>query len=168
MIKFLSALSLSRGQLYKIISESYKELSEDTSGVWKDEKQKWDNFDKLVFDYPETIGKCLFVTWENNKIVGLASWDPRSGEIGQNCVLPAFRNRGLGRKQMEEVIKRLKELPLSKAMVTTSQHPFFKPALKMYKSMGFIVINRRKGGPDPRYGLVDLEYSFDPKLGHIG
>ncbi len=33
MIKFLSALSLSRGQLSKILAESYKDLSTESSGV---------------------------------------------------------------------------------------------------------------------------------------
>lgn len=40
--------------------------------------------------------------------IGFFSWDPRElpqeGIIGQNCILPSQRQKGLGKLQMEEVL----------------------------------------------------------------
>lgn len=157
MLNFISPLSLQRGELSKIIYQCYESLINDKSGLWKEEKKKFDNFDKLTFNYPDTIGKCVFVTKQDNEIVGLASWDPRNGEIGQNCILPKFRGRGYGKMQLNEILNRLKLAGFKKAIVTTSGHPFFKPALVMYEKMGFAISNKKSGGPDQKYGLIDLE-----------
>ena len=56
-----------------------------------------------------------------------------------------------------EVLRRFREKGIAAARVTTSGHPFFAPALAMYRSLGFGETRRFAGGPDPRYRLVELE-----------
>jgi hypothetical protein len=119
------------GTLADIIGRSYADLVDKWPDTWKGEERKWADFDREAYAFPETVGRCVFVSRLGDRIVGLASYDPRPGPaygiVGQNCVLP------------------------------TSEHPFFAPALRMYRSLGFRDIRRRYGGPDRRYRLVELE-----------
>jgi hypothetical protein len=47
------------------------------------------------------------------------------------------------------------------ARAITSEHPFFQPAQKMYRNCGFLEKEKRSGGPDPRYKLVEYEMVFE-------
>jgi GNAT superfamily N-acetyltransferase len=149
------------GILGDIIGRSYAELLEKGADAWKGERRKWEDFDREAFALPETVGRCLFISRLGDEPVGLASYDPRPGPeygiVGQNCVLPEFRGRGFGTLQILEVLRRLRSLGMKAARVTTSGHPFFAPALRIYRRLGFRDIRRRQGGPDPRYRLIDLE-----------
>jgi GNAT superfamily N-acetyltransferase len=149
------------GALADLIRRSYAELVEKWPAHWEGESAKWDDFDREAFGYPETIGRCVFVSCLNGEPVGLASFDPRQapqyGVVGQNVILPEFRGRGFGKLQILQVLSRLRERGIATARVTTSEHPFFLPALRMYESLGFKEFRRYPGGPDPNYGLIDLE-----------
>jgi GNAT superfamily N-acetyltransferase len=149
------------GTVAGIVGRSYAELLERWPDAWKDEPREWAEFDREVYAYPDTIGQCVFVGRLGGEIVGLASYDPRPGPaygiVGQNCVLPEFRGRGFGKLQVLEVLRRIGERRMRAARVTTSEHPFFVPALRMYRSLGFKDIRRRYGGPDRRYRLIELE-----------
>lgn len=149
------------GTLSGLIHESYAGLLRECPGRWKQESEKWEDFDRQAFAHPDTIGKCVFVSCLDNKSIGLASYDPRHephyGLIGQNCVLPEHRGRGFGKQQILEILRRFRDRNTRAARVVTSEHPFFGPALKMYQSLGFKETRRFIGGPDPRYGVVELE-----------
>jgi GNAT superfamily N-acetyltransferase len=90
-----------------------------------------------------------------------ASYDPRPGPsysvIGQNCVLPEYRGRGFGSRQILEILGRFRAKNVALARVTTSEHPFFIPARTMYRDLGFRETRCFAGGPDPRYQLIELE-----------
>jgi len=133
---------------------------------WKDEETKWDEFDKQGFDNPDTVGECIFVSCLEGEPVGLASYDPRHepayGIIGQNCILPECRGWGFGGRQILEILRRFEEREIEVARVTTSEHPFFLPARKMYGALGFREIRRFAGGPDPRFGLIELALPLAP------
>lgn len=149
------------GDLAAVIARSYAGLLEGWPGVWNGERRAWDEFDRRAFARPDTVGRCVFVSRLDGAVAGLASFDPRPapdlGVVGQNCVLPEFRGRGFGRRQIEEVLRRFRQLGIAAARVTTSEHPFFAPALAMYRSLGFRERRRFTGGPDPRHSLVELE-----------
>jgi GNAT superfamily N-acetyltransferase len=151
----------SPGALADIIRRSYAELVETWPDYWAGETEKWDDFDRQAFAHPETIGKCVFVSRLDHEPVGLASYDPRQapryGVVGQNVILPEFRGRGFGKLQVLEVLRRLREKGIVTARVTTSEHPFFLPALKMYSALGFREVRRFAGGPDPDYNIIELE-----------
>lgn len=151
----------SSGIIYEIINQSYADLLEADLEYWLPEREKWKQLDKEVFDNPETIGKCFFITSYYEEIVGMVSYDPRQrpeyGIIGQNCVLPVHRGKGFGTKQILKVIEIFGKEGFLKVKATTSEHPFFIPAQKIYRYLGFKEIGKREGGPDPRYGLIDFE-----------
>lgn len=159
MMRFTAITNYQPGDLYNIIHSSYTKLVEEYPEQWKTEKEKWKDFDQQAFANAK-IGACLFVTCENNIPVGLASWDPRkwpeSGEIGQNCILPEFQGKGYGKMQICEILRIFKEHYVKKALVTTSEHPFFTPAVKMYQSLGFKEVRRKVGGPDSRFKLIEM------------
>ncbi len=151
----------SPGELAGIIGRSYAGLVEKWPDRWEREREKWEDFDRRAFARPDTVGKCVFVSCLEGKPVGLASYDPRPGPsyavIGQNCVLPEYRGQGFGRRQILEILKRFGERRIEMALVTTSEHPFFMPALALYRGLGFSQVRRFAGGPDPRYQLIELE-----------
>ncbi len=158
--------AFSPGALADIIGRSYAALVELEPDLWGQEPEKWANFDRRAFAQPDTIGRCVFVSQLGNETVGLGSYDPRPGPghgtVGQNCVLPDYRGRGFGSRQILEILRRFADIGIRAARVTTSGHPFFAPALKMYGSLGFREIRRFDGGPDPRYRLIELERPIRP------
>ena len=151
----------SPGALADLLHKSYTGLVEKWPGRWDEEAGNWDDFDRQAFAHPETVGRCVFVSRLDGEPVGLASYDPRGGPryglIGQNCILPEYRGRGFGKQQILEILRRLEDRRIEAARVTTSEHPFFLPARKMYRALGFQEVRRLAGGPDPDYGLIELE-----------
>jgi ribosomal protein S18 acetylase RimI-like enzyme len=152
------------GTLADLIRKSYAALVQECPEHWRQEGENWADFDRQSFAHPDTIGECVFVSCLNNEPVGLGSYDPRPepqyGLIGQNCILPEYRGRGFGKEQILEILRRFKERKIKAARVTTSEHPFFLPARKMYQNLGFRETRRLLGGPDPRYGIIELEIDF--------
>ncbi len=159
MLTFTPISGYRPGDLFEIICRSYEQLIRNESQYWKQEEKEWANFDHKAFSHPE-IARCIFVTCLDNTPIGLASYDPRHfpeyGVIGQNCVLPEFGGRGFGSRQIQEVLRIFQEHQAKIAKVTTSEHPFFEPARKMYRSLGFIEMKRIVGGPDPNYKTIEL------------
>ncbi|MGA2361573.1 MAG: GNAT family N-acetyltransferase [Candidatus Aminicenantales bacterium] len=160
-LKFASISHYQPGALSALIHKSYAGLIQECPEYWEQEGKKWDDFDRQSFAHPDTIGKCVFVSCLDDQSIGLASYDPRHGPryglIGQNCVLPEYRGRGFGKQQILEILGRFGESQTSAARVSTSEHPFFMPAQKMYQSLGFKETRRFVGGPDPRYKVIELE-----------
>ena len=154
------------GDLAEIVARSYAALVESSPKVWGREREKWKDFDRRAFASPDTVGRCVFVSRFGPAPVGLGSYDPRPGpvygEIGQNCILPEFRGRGFGRRQVGEILRRLGTVGIRAARVTTSGHPFFEPARTMYEALGFREIRRTPGGPDPAYPLIEFARELGP------
>ncbi len=98
------------------------------------------------------------------RAIGLGTWDPRQGPavgiVGHNCVIPDYQGQGIGRRQVQEILRRFRQRGFARAAVTTSEHPFFVPAQRMYAACGFTLVGRRSGGPDPRYGVLDFALPF--------
>lgn len=161
ILTFEPVSRFSPGDLADIIGRSYAGLLEKWPDPWEREHENWEDFDRQAFAHPDTVGRCVFVSRLEQRPVGLGSYDPRPGPsyavIGQNCVLPEYRGRGFGRRQILEIFRRFGAENVRAARVTTSEHPFFLPALRMYGDLGFQEIRRLTGGPDPRYRLIELE-----------
>ena len=117
-------------------------LRESYAPIWNDKlEENLRKADRGAFENPDTIGACTFITCLDGQPIGFASYDPRQGPdlaiIGHNCILPEYQQRGFGRQQITEVLRRLKAKGFHKVVVTTSDHPFFAPAQRMYQSCGF-------------------------------
>jgi len=68
--------------------------------------------------------------------------------------VPEYQGRGLGRAQVEEVLRRLAAQGFRWVDVSTSEHPFFTAAQRTYQSCGFVETHRTAGSPDLGYGIV--------------
>ena len=142
-----------------MLTQSYRELLDSDPEHWQPQAVSWAEFDKAVFAEPDTVGACVFVTCLGDEPIGFGSFEPKdavSGWVGHNCILPAHGGRGFGKLQLAEIVRRMHGRGISEISVTTCGHPFFEPALRMYRSSGFVEIGRRHGGPDPNHLLIDL------------
>ena len=77
----------------------------------------------------------MFTCINNDLVIGYFSWDDRNfpiGLIGQNCIIPAYRNQGYGKKQLAFIEENFKRLDFKEISVVTGDHKFFIPAQKMY------------------------------------
>jgi hypothetical protein len=71
---FEPAIRFAPGELLDIIARSYAELILGEPGIWDGERRNWEDFDRGVFDYPETVGSCAFVSRLGGEVAGLASY----------------------------------------------------------------------------------------------
>jgi GNAT superfamily N-acetyltransferase len=152
-IRFRKITEFEPGIISDLLSRSY-------AGILNQElESKFKRFDDEAFANPETIGACTFITEWNDNCVGLASFDPRQkpiGIIGHNCILQEFRGKGLGKKQIQEVLRRLTNMGFQKAIVKTGDHPFFESAKKMYLNCGFKEVGRYINSND-RFAGIEYE-----------
>ena len=157
MLKFSKITEFEPGKVFSLLSRSFAEL-------WNEDlEEKIRQFDKEVFENPDTLGACTFVSTLNGKAVGMASYDPRQGPeagiIGYNCILPEYQGRGFGKAQIKEILKRLKESGFKKAFVRTSEHPFFARAQSMYINCGFQ--ESRKYPSSNQHKCETIDYEID-------
>jgi len=159
MLTFKPIIQYQVGTVAFLLLQSYADLL--LNPLWEGEKERFIQADREVFANPDTVGKCTFATCLRGALIGFASFDPRQkpelGIIGHNCILPEFRGNGYGKQQILEVLSRFKSREIGKAVVSTSEHPFFLPAQRMYLSCGFQEKRRYTGGPDSRYRLIEYE-----------
>jgi GNAT superfamily N-acetyltransferase len=106
----------------------------------------WRKVDRLAFDNLDTVGCNMFITCLATIPIGFAAFDPRPAPayavIGQNCILPHHRGNGYGTQQIREILRRMRERGIRKAVVTTGQQGFFIPAQRMYQTCGFTETRR--------------------------
>ena len=151
-----SLLSLKRGQIYHLLEKSYYDWPE--AEKWK---KDWIEYDSYVFDNPLTVGKCGAVTLIGDSPIGFVSWDPRNypefAIIGHNCILQEYRRNGFGTSQIQYACNQFINQGFEKARVSTGIDTYFKPARKMYESVGFKRTDAyRNDGPDMIYYEIVL------------
>ena len=160
-IEFKSPLDQKPGTIASLLEEAYNDLVKSYPSLWVPERSNWEQYDHAVFTQPSSVGACIFFTWLDGHIVGFGSWDPRQrpdfGIIGHNCVIPKFRNRGLGKRQIQEILQRFLRMGIKTAMVSTNDHSFFIPAQHMYTACGFQEISRNPWDRDPRQSIIEYE-----------
>ena len=160
-LRFISALGGKPGIIASLLSRSYALLIEAEPEVWQSDKARWEVADRAIFDNPDTIGACTFLSRRGSEIVGFFSFDPRQrpvyGVIGHNCILPEYRNRGFGRQQVNEILRRMAGLEIKRAEVSTGYHPFFFPARRMYAACGFTETRRTPLDRGPGQTLIYYE-----------
>jgi GNAT superfamily N-acetyltransferase len=161
MLTFGSITQQDVGTIAALLMESYEELLSTEQRFWQEQRNSWLQFDAEVFDNLTTIGQCVFLTRLNANIIGFSSFDPRcapsSGLMGHNSILPRFRGQGYGRLQILETLRRLRIRSILKAIVSTSEHPFFISAQRMYLACGFQETKRYPGEPQHGYQIIEYE-----------
>lgn len=160
-IRFTSTSDQKPGIIADLLKRSYADLVSSDPEHWQQEEAKWEEFDREVFQYPDSVGVCVFLTWIDNHIVGFGSFDPRQmpgyGIVGHNCVLPQFQGRGIGKRQVFEILIRLRSMGIKTAKASTNSHPFFVPAQRMYMACGFIERGRRPWERDLSREIIEYE-----------
>lgn len=158
-LDFKPISSIEPGKLFEILKSAYASVLEDDSAHKEQYLESWQKFDNEVFDNPDTVGKCVLVSFFNEKIVGFFSYDPRQlpeyGIIGQNCILPEFRGHGFGKEQIAAILNIFKERGAKKAVVTTGDSQFYVSAQKTYESLGFTEVSR---SPKDKWGYGEIHY----------
>ena len=127
-MKYLTIQNFEKGIVFELLSRAFEPVMNSEL------KAKLRRYDDEVFENPETVGACLFLSQCNNELIGLASWDPRQfpkAIVGYNCILPKFQGKGLGKQQMLELIRRLKESEFTEMIATTGDHPFYISSQKI-------------------------------------
>jgi len=164
-LKFSTPQAKQPGTIASILRSCYAWLVSTDPNLWSPEILEWERFDKDVYENPETIGECTFLSWWGEKLVGFGSFDPRQmpefGIIGHNCILPEFQRRGFGKQQITEILRRFCLMGTAIAKVVTLDHPFFAPAQAMYIACGFQEVRRYPWG-------INLQYSFIEYIKHLG
>jgi len=146
--------------IFTLLKESYKGLVKIKPEYILEWEKDWIEYDHEIFQYPDTVGSCGFISYSGTEIVGFASSDPRkhpTGVIGHNCILPKFRRNGYGKQQINEILKRFREMNFKKAIVSTNEHEFFYPAQRMYLACGFREKRRFWGGENKGYVMIEYE-----------
>ena len=148
MIEFRPISDFKRGQIQTLIKKCYQGLIDYFPGEKERFYHQWEKEDRLAFENMETIGRHVLFSCIDTNITGLFSWDDRqfpNAVIGQNCILPDFRGNGYGAKQIEKIIKIVKNDNFKTLTAETGDHNFFIPAHKMYEKCGFKIKEKRKG-----------------------
>jgi GNAT superfamily N-acetyltransferase len=160
-LNYTSPFEREPGIIFRLLDQSYAELVRTHPELWEPEKENWEEFDRDVFENPGTIGACTFLTWFGKALVGFFSFDlrpmPAYGVIGHNCILPEYRNRGFGKQQIAEILRRFRQMGIRQARVSTSDHPFFVPAQKMYTACGFVEFKRVPFDRDPKQNMIHYQ-----------
>ena len=144
------------GIIERLLAESCADLP-PTDIEWA----RWREADRETFENPETVGKSTFITCLDGEPVGMGSYDPRArpetGVIGHNGILPGYRGRGFGKRQIEEILRRMRELGIRTVVVSTGDHPFFAAAQRMYPACGFNEIRRGWKDGESRFRVIEYE-----------
>jgi len=135
--KHTKLANIGQGLIFRTLCESHK--------GWPDfskYEEKWNQFDKDIHDFSGSIGSSGFGTILGELLIGFISWDGRQFPsyviIGHNCVLPEFRNRGIGKYQLSSALNQLNKMGFYHAKVSTKRSEFFMYAKMMYESCGFV------------------------------
>jgi len=164
-LRFTSPYIKQMGTIAAILNICYADLISSHPDLWSNEAEGWERFDTDVYESPEGIGDCTFLSWHDDDLIGFASYDPRQwpafGIIGHNGVLPEFQGQGFGEQQILEILRRFQKIGFKKAKVSTLDHPFFAPAQAMYFSCGFCESRRFPWEGSPEYRLIEYEKDLE-------
>jgi len=152
---FRPAAQSEPGLVYSILASCYAGLLDSAF------ENRLREFDRDVCTNPRTVGACTIISSVDSDIVGLVSYDPRQGPlvgvIGHNGILPPYRQRGYGTQQIVEVLRIFRTRGYDRARVSTSEHPFFQPARRMYEACGFQEYRRTEPRDQGQYHIVHYE-----------
>ncbi len=166
-LTFEAVRGYERGLVERLLTESYAALMAELNAQ-QARHFDWREFDRDVFDRPDTVGACTFITCLDGEVVGLGSFDhrprprksgqrPERGIVGHNCILPAYGRKGFGKRQLQEIVARLGASGVRTVVATTGEHAFFLPAQKMYMACGFHEVQRLEPNHDRPIRAIEYQ-----------
>ncbi len=160
-VRFAPLNGQSPGTLASLLEAAYGPLLAGDSPIWNEERARWRRFDAEAFGHLDTVGRCVFLTWLGEDLVGFASYDPRQGPevgvIGHHCVVPQFQRQGIGAAQVREILHRFGAMGVGRARATTLDIPFFEAARRTYTRCGFTETRRSAWDRDPTKAIIEYE-----------
>jgi RimJ/RimL family protein N-acetyltransferase len=109
-----------------------------TAKSWRDRKAE--SVVAQCSSAPDTV----LVAELGGRVVGYATFhytpEDRLGEVGNNCVDPQFRGRGIGTRLIAAVLQKLRELGAKVVTVTTMERDL--PARRVYEKNGFVELGK--------------------------
>jgi GNAT superfamily N-acetyltransferase len=154
-LTFRPAAECQPGAVYAILAQCYADILDVTL------RSSLRQFDHEIFASPDTVGACAFISSIDDTIIGFFSYDPRQGPgiglVGHNGVLPPFQRQGFGTQQIFEILRLFTVRRFARACVSTSEHPFFAPARRMYEKCGFRQCGTTPGDRWGPYAIVHYE-----------
>jgi GNAT superfamily N-acetyltransferase len=124
---------------------------------WRNKSWGWDRplAERYLDDYfgkgsESLAGDAVFVLAWNGEIIGVTGWALDRYEsdnywLGWFYVHAGHTPRGLGRNLLAYTEQKLAKKLVSRLFVSTSSHPFYKPAHLFYLSMGYLEVGRIRG-----------------------
>lgn len=130
---------------------------------WKNNEQSenrqyWKELDRTVSSYQNDDFANGFLTYCDDTPVGVCFWrrlDDSTAKLLDNGVLPGFRGRKIGLRQVEKAIEILRSRSCKLIRVTTGDNAFHRSASRTYLSCGFVEVNRLE-----KYGNRIIEYEL--------
>lgn len=147
-IEYRPLTSGGEGTVADLLRRAYAQLRELDQSLFKAWSLDWDEYDAEIHRNPETVGKCGWLQAVDGELCGMVSWDPRKhpeAQIGHNCIVPEYRQRGLGKAQLQRSVERLRTQGFTRLFVETNDHWLFVPARRMYEACGFQYVETREG-----------------------
>lgn len=146
MLEFGSFADVPRGWILKALRRIYADYPFRDEAFHKARLAGWGEYDGLIFDHLDTVGRSGFTSGAGGSLVGFCSWDPRRAPglaiVGHNGLFPEFRGHGYGRLQIGHMVKLLAARGVARLLVTTGEEDFYLPARRMYEACGFIESGR--------------------------
>lgn len=102
-----------------------------------------------------STGGCFYVAEDKGEIIGTLGLKKIGSDLGymkRFRVHPNYQGQGIGRKLLETIVKRMKELELPRALISTGKKETV--AQYLYESFGAIRKGEAKNGQDYLYELV--------------
>lgn len=117
--------------IYEVKKEAYKKYVEECWGAWIEEEQ-FKYYEKFI----ATVKNDAWIIQLNGKDIGFyngALLEDGSYEIGNICIVPEHRGKGIGTQILKDVIEMHKEQDI--------HIQYFKqnPVGKLYERLGFII-----------------------------
>lgn len=157
-LEFKKISQFKRGILFELLTDAYSFDIQCQQHWAKD----WQEFDDFFFEHLVIADSCGFITTVDGEPIGFVSWDPRnkpkSVVVGHNCIKTKYKGNGFGKYQLQEAIRRIRQLNVEKIAVTTNS--LLVPAWRMYESVGFKLDQSRFNDSKDQFAGDYLDYTL--------
>jgi len=149
-IEFRRITDFPRGTLYDILKDAYA-FDPRCAQCWDED---WRQSDAFFFDHPDIADRYGLVTCLHGEPIGFITWDPRNRpeyvEIGHNGIRTAHKGRGIGKAQLKEALRRIREYEGLKEIRVCTNGNLIAP--RNYESAGFVLYDRKENKETPFSG----------------